>query len=96
MANALSSDMDVLEVATGAGLIAINIAPYVRQIEATDYAPKMIEAARKKRVPANARFSVEDATALSFGDCSFDAVIIANALHIVPEPTKCLQIFRGC
>ena len=35
MSGALSSDMDVLEVATGTGLIAVNIAPYVHSIEAT-------------------------------------------------------------
>jgi ubiquinone/menaquinone biosynthesis C-methylase UbiE len=91
IANALSPDMDVLEVATGTGLIAINIAPYVRRVEATDYAPKMIEAANKKKLPANVRFSVEDATVLSFSDCSFDAVIISNALHIIPEPAKVLD-----
>ena len=91
MANALSADMDLLEIATGTGLIAVNIAPYVRRVEATDYAPKMIEAAKKKRVPVNVRFSIEDAAALSFSDCSFDAVIISNALHTMPAPDKALM-----
>jgi len=39
MASVLSSDMDVLEVATGTGLIAINIADHVRHVEATDFSP---------------------------------------------------------
>ena len=91
MANALSTDMDVLEIATGTGLIAINIATYVRRVEATDYAPKMIEAAKKKKVPGNVHFSIEDAAALSFGDSYFDAVIISNALHAMPEPDKVLM-----
>jgi ubiquinone/menaquinone biosynthesis C-methylase UbiE len=91
MASSLSPVMDVLEIATGTGLISINIASGVRSIEATDYAPKMIETAKKKKAPDNIRFSVEDATELSFADNSFDAVIISNALHIMPEPMKILE-----
>jgi ubiquinone/menaquinone biosynthesis C-methylase UbiE len=91
MANVLSSDMRVLEVATGTGLIATNIAPYVHHIEATDFSPKMIETAKKKKAPANIRFSVEDATELSFEDEIFDTVIISNALHIMPDPVKVLK-----
>ena len=90
MASSLSFDMDVLEVATGTGLIAANIAACVRHVKATDFAPKMIEKARKKKVPDNVNFSVEDATALSFKDGSFDAAIISNALHIMPDPAKAL------
>ena len=91
MAGSLSPDMNVLEVAMGTGLIAVNIAAYVRHVEATDFAPKMIRKANKKKVPGNVRFSVEDATALSFEDSSFDAVIISNALHIMPDPALVLS-----
>ena len=91
MAGSLSPDMDVLEVATGTGLIAVNIAACVRRVEATDYAPKMIEKAKKKNAPGNVNFSVEDATNLSFEDSSFDAVIISNALHIMPDPALVLS-----
>ena len=91
MASVLSADMDVLEVATGTGLIAVNIAACARHVEATDFAPKMIEKAKKKGVPGNVRFSVEDATELSFNDSSFDAAIISNALHIMPDPVKVLS-----
>ena len=86
----LSSDMNVLKVATGTGLIAVNIAPYVSHVEATDFSPKMIEVARKKKAPGNINFSIEDATALSFEDSSFEAAIISNALHIIPDPVKVL------
>ena len=90
MSSSLSPDMDVLEIATGTGLISINIASCVRHIEATDFSPKMIETAKKKKAPANICFSVEDASELSFADGSFDAVIISNALHIMPDPIKVL------
>ena len=91
MAGSLSTDMDVLEVATGTGLISIHIATCARHIEATDFSPKMIEKAKKKKAPGNINFSVEDATALSFADNSFDAVIISNALHIMPDPVKVIS-----
>ena len=91
MSKSLSPDMKVLEVATGTGLISLNIAPYVCQVEATDFSPKMIEAAKRKKAPANIRFSVEDATALSFDNNTFDTVIISNALHIMPNPALTLS-----
>jgi ubiquinone/menaquinone biosynthesis C-methylase UbiE len=34
---------------------------------------------------------VADATALPYADDSFDAVLIANALHVMPEPEKALR-----
>jgi len=91
MAELLLPDMDVLEVATGTGLIAINIAKYVRHVAATDFSPKMIEAAKKKKAPDNIRFSIEDAAELSYKDNSFDAAIISNALHVMPDPVKVLS-----
>jgi len=91
MASSLLPDMDVLEVATGTGLIAVNIAKYVRHVEAIDFSPKMIEAAKKKKAADNVHFSVEDATELPFEDSSFDAVVISNALHIMPDPIKVLM-----
>ena len=92
MVRSLLPDMDVLEVATGTGLISTNIAAYVHSVEATDFSPKMIEAAKKKNAAGNIRFSVEDATELSsYKDSSFDAVVISNALHIMPDPSKVLS-----
>ncbi len=79
---------DVLELATGPGMIARHIAPHANHVVATDFAPKMIETARKAKNPENVRFEVADATSLRFMDNAFDVVVIANALHIIPEPSK--------
>lgn len=91
ISDSLTKSMDVLEVATGTGLIAIHIAEFAHRVEATDYSPKMIAAAKKKKVPDNVHFSIEDACALSFEDESFDAVIISNALHVLPNPERALS-----
>ena len=81
---------DLLELATGPGMIARHIAPLANHVVATDFAPKMIETARKAKNPENVRFEVADATSLRFMDESFDVVVIANALHIIPNPEKAL------
>ena len=85
---------DVLELATGPGMIARHIAPLANHVVATDFAPKMIETARKAKNPENVRFEVADATSLRFMDKSFDVVVIANALHIIPNPEKALAEIR--
>ena len=85
---------DVLELATGPGMIARHIAPLANHVVATDFAPKMIETARKAKNPENLSFEVADATSLRFEDKSFDAVVIANALHIIPNPEKALAEIR--
>ena len=90
----LTDDMTVLEVATGTGLIAINIANAVKQLEALDYSAKMIKVAKKKKVPGNLNFTVGDATALDYPPAYFDAVIICNALHIMPQPEIVLENIR--
>ncbi len=85
----------VLELATGPGMIAKHIASAAKNVVATDFAPKMIETAKKGEVPQNVSFEVADATSLPYADKTFDLVVIANALHIIPEPQKALaQIKR--
>ncbi len=81
----------VLELATGTGLIAKNVADAAEHMIATDFAENMLTQARKGYVPQNLEFQLADATFLPFDDDSFDVVIISNALHIVPEPEKVLS-----
>ncbi|MBR2677208.1 MAG: class I SAM-dependent methyltransferase [Solobacterium sp.] len=84
-------DKEVLEIATGPGLLAKHIAPFAKNMIATDYSDGMIKEARKGDCPKNLRFEVADASNLPYEDNSFDAVLIANALHIVPDPKKVLE-----
>lgn len=84
----------VLELATGTGLIAKNIAQTAQTVEAADASPEMIKEAQKGCNPKNLHFSVQDMFHLPYADGSFDAVITANALHIVPNPEKALCEIR--
>lgn len=83
--------MEVLELATGPGLLAKHVAPAAKRMVATDYSDGMIAEARKGECPDNLTFEVADAMNLPYPNDSFDAVIIANALHIVPDPGKVLR-----
>ena len=81
---------EVLEIATGPGLLAKHVAPAAGQMIATDYSDGMIAEAKKGTCPSNLKYEVADATDLPYEDNSFDAVLISNALHIIPEPEKAL------
>lgn len=84
-------DKEVLEIATGPGLLARHVAPAAKKMIATDYSDGMIREAKKKPCPDNLTFEVADAKALPYEDNSFDVVLIANALHVMPEPEKALK-----
>ncbi len=87
----LTDAMDVLEVATGTGLVAKKIANRVKHIEATDYSEEMIAMAKKSAYPSNINFSSANIFELPFADNRFDAVIASNVLHIIPEPEKAMK-----
>lgn len=80
----------VLELATGPGMIAKHVAYAAESMTATDYSSGMIKEAKKGDYPDNLTFEVADAMDLPYEDGSYDVVIIANALHIVPDPEKVL------
>ena len=84
----------VLELATGTGLIAKHIVNAAAHIEATDASAEMIAEAKRDNRSAKLRFSVQDMFCLPYANQSFNAVIVSNALHIVPQPEKALAEIR--
>ena len=86
----LKRDMDVLELACGTGQLSVPLSPCVRSWEATDFSAEMIRQAKKQVHSSRLHFSVQDATQLPYGPESFDAVVISNALHVMPHPEKAL------
>ena len=86
----LTREMNVLELACGSGQLSFRLAGRVRLWEATDFSENMIVEARKKPCSSRLHFSVQDATALLYAPDSFDAVVISNALHIMPYPELAL------
>ena len=93
----MDENKDVLELACGTGQITFVLADKVHSWIATDFSPRMLAEAQKRKSAkqyTNIRFAVQDATKLTFADKSFDIVLIANALHIMPDPGKALSEIR--
>ena len=84
----LNRDMNVLELACGTGQLSFPLSPYVRLWEATDFSSNMIAEAKRQVASSRLHFSVQDAADLPYAPETFDAVVIANALHILQEPDK--------
>ncbi|MGP1393698.1 MAG: class I SAM-dependent methyltransferase [Candidatus Cryptobacteroides sp.] len=82
----LNNDMDVLELACGSGQLSFELSKYTKSWLGTDFSEMMILEARKRGNHERLKFDVADATSLSFEDQKFDCIVIANALHIIPNP----------
>lgn len=91
MKKKLNRNMTVLELACGTGLMSVQLAESVKMMEATDFSEDMIKQAKTKSHSSHLHFSVQDATDLPYTSETFDAVIISNALHIMPNPEKALS-----
>ncbi len=82
----LHDQMRVIEIGCGTGSTAIELAPKVGHITATDFSEKMIAIGQKKARKAgidNIAFEVADATAPNVN--IYDAVLAHNILHLVPD-----------
>lgn len=90
----LDRRMNVLELACGTGQLSFPLSSRVRLWEATDFSPNMIREAKKHTASRRLHFSVQDATRLPYGSETFDAVVISNALHIMPYPEQALAEIR--
>ncbi|WP_243002697.1 class I SAM-dependent methyltransferase [Lachnotalea glycerini] len=90
----LDQNMQVLELACGSGQLTFPLCKKAGAWEATDFSEKMIEEAKTRASGFPVTFSIQDATNLSYEDEKFDTVIIANALHIMPNPENALSEIR--
>ncbi len=82
----LNKNLDVLELACGTGQFSYALAEQTKSWIATDFSSNMVEQTKKNYTGNKAIFEVQDATNLTFDDNSFDIVLIANALHVMPNP----------
>lgn len=96
-ARAVQGSAKVLEVAAGTGLVTSALARSAGEVVATDYAAAMV-ATLAARVRAkglgNVRCEQADLYALRFEPGTFDAVVAANVLHLVPDLPGALASLR--
>lgn len=90
----LDKKMHVLELACGTGQLTLPLYKQVAAWEATDFSERMIEEAKARAAGLPVAFTVQDATYLPYENERFDTVIIANALHIMPNPDQALTEIR--
>ena len=92
---------DALDVACGAGVVAMALVDHVRHVTGVDLTPAVLEkaeASAKERGVTNAKFLLGDATALPFPDRSFDLVTCTYAFHHFDQPeqvvTEVVRVLR--
>ena len=96
-ADAVRGENRVLEVAAGTGLFTTAIAGAAREVVATDYATAMVAILAKRVQEAgfqNVRCEQADIKALRFDRASFDCVVAANVLHLMPDLAATLAALR--
>lgn len=87
----------VLEVAAGTGLVTPALAAAAEEVIATDYSAAMVSALERRVRDAgiaNVRCEQADLYALRFDAGTFDAVVAANVLHLVPDLPGALAALR--
>ncbi len=84
----------VLDYGCGTGTTSCEFANQVKEIQAIDISPKMIEIAKKKAIVSkveNVNFLQTDIFDKRYKKESFDTVLAFNMLHTVPNPQNVIQ-----
>lgn len=84
----------VLDCAAGTGEFSLAAAGKAASVLCTDQSLLMLERTRRKAQKqelTNISFAQRDVTALSDPDGSFDTVIAANVLHLLPQPEQAVR-----
>lgn len=87
----------VLEVAAGTGLVTPALAAGAKEVVATDYSAAMVATLERRMRDvgaSNVRCEQADIYALRFDEGTFDAVVAANVLHLVPDLPDALAALR--
>ncbi len=83
---------EALELGCGTGLFTEALQQVSAKVVATDFSEEMMAAANSKRGNLkNVKFEKADALNLEYGDESFDAVFMANLIHVIGNAEKVIQ-----
>ncbi|RWF61138.1 class I SAM-dependent methyltransferase [Mesorhizobium sp.] len=92
----LAGGEKILDVGCGTGSLTFELAKSagLAEIQAIDFSPVFIEAAKARNTDPRTTFSQADATALPFADDAFDRALALLVLHFVPEAGKAVAEMR--
>lgn len=88
-----SPDDVLLELAGGTGELAEALAPRVGRYIYTDFAPAMVEAAKRRGIPG-VEHRVMDMQAIDLPDATVDGVLCRYGYMLVPDPALAFQETR--
>ena len=85
--------MDALDAGCGTGFLSLELAARGHRVSGVDFAPAMLEAARRKAAAQrlSVRFEEGDAEQLPFPPGSFDLVISRHVLWTLPHPEAAID-----
>lgn len=72
---------EVLDVGTGTGIVAFNIASYVKRVVGIDISPDMMKHALNRNTSDNVGFLLQDVRDLQFADSSFTKITARMVFH---------------
>jgi ubiquinone/menaquinone biosynthesis C-methylase UbiE len=93
----LETTTSLLDLGCGDGALTVSLAAYAGRVTAVDFAATEFAAAQDYVASHGIRnlvFAADDATALSFGDDSFDACFCHSMLESVADPAAVLHEVR--
>src|SRR5438552_16625256 len=82
-----NGDERVVDAGTGAGTLALALAPLVREVVGVDIVPELLERAREG-APDNVTFVEGDVTKLPFESGTFDLSCSRRTLHHIARPER--------
>jgi 2-polyprenyl-3-methyl-5-hydroxy-6-metoxy-1,4-benzoquinol methylase len=82
---------DILEIGCGSGFYTKHLADTGAQVVATEYSAVYLDQAKHYAGSECATFRVEDAQRLSFGDGTFDKVLMTEVIEHLPDPPASLR-----
>ncbi len=86
---------DVLELGCGNGTYSSNLASRADHLRVTDVSEQMLTVCRQRLGHLdNVTVEQQDCFSLSYPEGTFDAVVMVNLLHVIPEPEKALRESR--
>jgi SAM-dependent methyltransferase len=90
----LRPGMTILEIGCGTGYFTRELTRRGADIIAIDVSPELLEIAKAKSSAPNVRYEIQNASALTYSDATFDSVVGSSVLHHLEIEEALREIYR--